>query len=81
MDHGKDWGFYFKYDGRLLEHVEKRKEIHDEVCVENSLCGYLDCKRFGKAGRPVVTVQARRDGGLDEMMVVKVDRSNRSQNF
>lgn len=48
MDHGKDLGFYFKYDGRLLEHMEKRKETHDEVCVENSLCGYLDCKRSGE---------------------------------
>ena len=48
MDYGKDLGFYFKYDGRLLEHVEKRKEIRDEVCVENSLCGYLDCKRSGE---------------------------------
>ena len=48
MDYGKDLGFYFKYDGRLLEHVEKRKERCDEVCVENSLCGYLDCKRSGE---------------------------------
>lgn len=81
MDYGKDLGFYFKYDGRLLEHVEKRKEIRDKVCVENSLCGYLDCKRSGEAGRLIVTVQARSNGGLDEMMVVKVYRSHRSQNF
>ena len=68
MDYGKDLGFYFKYDGRLLEHVEKRKEIRDEVCVENSLCGYLDCKRSGeKLGDPLLTVQARSNGGLDEM--------------
>ena len=48
MDYGKDLGFCFKYDGRLLEHVEKRKEIRDKVCVENSLCGNLDCKRSGE---------------------------------
>ena len=64
MDHGKDWGFYFKYDGRLLKHVEKRKEIHDEVCVENSLCGYLDCKRSGKSRETSCNSPGKKGWGL-----------------